>query len=71
MVKNNYSSYFKLLDAGWERFNKAHPGVNPTYCLVSEDVENFLESEQIAFLCPIVTDTELKPQSICLVHVAV
>lgn len=71
MVKQNYSPYFKLLEASWKQFTQAHPNVNTAYCLVSQDVEDFLDAEQIAFLCPIVTDTEMPLQTMCLVHAPV
>jgi hypothetical protein len=70
MVKSTYSSYFKLLDASWKQFSNAHPNTDPSYCLVSQDVEDFLDAEQIAFLCPIVVDSEMPAQTMCLVHVA-
>lgn len=71
MVKNNYSSYFLLMDESWKQFTKAHGDCNPEYCIVSQDVEDFMDAEQIGFLCPVVTDAEMKPKSMCLVYVAV
>lgn len=71
MVKNNYSPYLKLLDEGWKNFQSAHPNSNPAYCLVSEDVENFLDAEQIAFLCPVIIDKEMEPKTMCLVYATI
>lgn len=68
MVKSDHSQYFMLLDVSWGRFNEAHPNINPAYCLVSEDVEDFLDGEQIGFMCPVVVDNDLQPKSICLIH---
>ena len=68
MVKSNHSQYFMLLDVSWKQFNKAHPNINPAYCLVSEDVKDFLESEQISFMCPVIVDDDLSPKSICLIY---
>ena len=67
MVKNNHSSYFKLMDASWRQFQKAHPEKDPTYCLVSQDMEDFLDAEQIGFLCPVITDSEMPAQTMGLV----
>jgi hypothetical protein len=70
MVKSNHSPYFKLMDASWKQFQKAHPESDPSYCLVSQDVEDFLDAEQIGFLCPIITDSEMPSKTMCLVHAA-
>lgn len=68
MVKSNHSQYFILLDAAWKQFSKAHPKENPAYCLISQDVEDFLESEQIGFLCPMIVDEEMSEKTMCLIH---
>jgi hypothetical protein len=68
MVQSNHSSYYKLLDASWKQYNRAHKGYSPAYCLVSEDVEDFLDAEQIAFLCAVVVDSAMPAQTMCLVH---
>lgn len=71
MVKDNHSQYFLLLDASWKQFLEAHGEVNPSYCMVSQDVEDFLDAEQIAFICTIVTDAEMPEKTMCLVYAPV
>lgn len=54
MDKKECSKYYRLLDAAFKRYGKAHgPGL-PKFIALSYDFDEFLDAEQIYFECPVI-----------------